>query len=416
MNIIFDNFLPNGPLPNLLDSARFIDYYKNQKNTFTKEDNNEKEDPCHTGPSGERVTWEAQVGMTINPFIVQLFKNKKANIIPSYLCDTLDTWVYPIDFVNPYFFGHTFLTARKPYDLVSFLSEKVFQGLLNKKGFLLLFFDGELIKNETINNFLSNTQIPNNKIIIISKCILNCDNFIYTTFNEVTTITEMIEKKDYIIEKTKKYICLNYKITSNYRKYRALVSALLLHHNLLDNAIISIGKEKNLYDYLEDNNKSFHIDVTNKILNNKKDLTDIPKFVNTEEIGKAFFNIVLDSYFLPESYSDELYITEKIYIPMYFKQFYVLFGRPYTLKFMKSIGYKTFDSIIDESYDNELNDEIRFMKAFKEVKRICSMNINHIKNLSQKVNSVLEFNYNHMQKRIDQMPVDLEEKINGTNI
>ena len=83
---------------------------------------------------------------------------------------------------------------------------------------------------------------------------------------------------------------------------------------------------------------------------------------------------------------------------------------------MKSIGYKTFDSIIDESYDNELNDEIRFMKAFKEVKRICSMNINHIKNLSQKVNSVLEFNYNHMQKRIDQMPVDLEEKINGTNI
>ena len=135
MNIIFDNFLPNGPLPNLLDSARFIDYYKNQKNTFTKEDNNEKEDPCHTGPSGERVTWEAQVGMTINPFIVQLFKNKKANIIPSYLCDTLDTWVYPIDFVNPYFFGHTFLTARKPYDLVSFLSEKV----IGLQGTLLIF-------------------------------------------------------------------------------------------------------------------------------------------------------------------------------------------------------------------------------------------------------------------------------------
>ena len=101
---------------------------------------------------------------------------------------------------------------------------------------------------------------------------------------------------------------------------------------------------------------------------------------------------------------------------MYYKQFYVLFGRPYTLKYIKSVGYKTFDSIIDESYDEEVDDEKRFLMVFKEVKRICAMNLDQVKNLSQKVNNILEYNYNHIQTRIDQLPIDLEEKINDANI
>jgi len=405
MNIIFDNFLPNGPLPNLLDSTKFIDYYKKQEDTIS---NKEKKNRHFT----------RQVGMMINPFITDLFENKKANLIPSYLCDTLDTWVYPVDFLNPEYYGTTFLTSNEPYNLDSFIPEKVLSGIINNRGFLVLFFDGEIIKQNVIDTFLSNTKIPHNKIIIISRCILNYDNFIYTSFNELAAINKL-EYTFYTpdpSEKTKKYTCPNYLFNMPYRKYRALVSALLLHYNLLDDAIISIGKEKDLYEYLKDNNKSFHIDVTNKLLENRKDLTNIPEFVDSIEISKAFFNIVLDSYFKPESESDEPYITEKIYIPMYYKQFYVLFGRPYTLKYIKSVGYKTFDSIIDESYDEVVDDEKRFLMAFKEVKRICTMTTDQVKNLSQKVNNILEYNYNHMQKRIDQMPVDLEEKINGTNI
>ena len=406
MNIIFDNFLPNGPLPNLLDSTKSIDYYKNQKDTISSK----KKKNQH---------FTKQVGMMINPFIVDLFTNKKANLIPSYLCDTLDTWIYPVDFLNPHYFGITFLISCEPYNLDSFIPEKVFYGIVNGKGFLVLFFDGEIVRQEAIDTFLSNTRIPRNKIIIISKCILNYDNFMYTTFNEVAALNESVYNRYYTpdtSEKTKKYTCPNYFFNMPYRKYRALVSALLLHYNLVDDAVISIGKEKDLYKYLEDNNKYFHADITNKLLENKKDLSNIPEFIQPDEIGKAFFNIVLDSYFEPESKEDNLYFSEKIYIPMYYKQFYILFGRPYTLKYIKSVGYKTFDSIIDESYDEEVDDEKRFLMVFKEVKRICAMNIDQVKNLSQKVNSILEYNYNHIQTRIDQLPIDLEEKINDANI
>ena len=92
LNILFDTFLPNGPLPNLLDSTRFTDYYKNQKDTISSKEKNNQH-------------YISQVGMMINPLIVQLFKSKKANIIPSYLCDTLDTWIYPVDFWYHFFYG-----------------------------------------------------------------------------------------------------------------------------------------------------------------------------------------------------------------------------------------------------------------------------------------------------------------------
>ena len=52
----------------------------------------------------------------------------------------------------------------------------------------------------------------------------------------------------------------------------------------------------------------------------------------------------------------------------------------------------------------------RFLKIYKEIHRICSMDTDQVKNLSQKVNSILEFNYNHMYTRINQSLINVEKK------
>ena len=172
-------------------------------------------------------------------------------------------------------------------------------------------------------------------------------------------------------------------------------------------------KEKNLYDFLEETNDKFNIELTNKILSEKKDILKIPEWVTESEVASAYFNITLDSYFLPENKNNlrQLYITEKIYIPMCYKQFYILFGRPHTLKFMKSIGYKTFNTIIDESYDNELDNEKRFVMAYKEARKICALNLDQIEKLYQKVEPIVEYNYNLIQKKIDQTYERLKENV-----
>ena len=75
------------------------------------------------------------------------------------------------------------------------------------------------------------------------------------------------------------------------------------------------------------------------------------------KIKKAYFHIILDSYFT----NHPLYFTEKIYEPVTLKQFFVVLGLPHTLKYFRQLVYKTFDPIIDESYDEELNDELNVM-------------------------------------------------------
>ena len=402
MNILFDNFLPNGPLPNLLDSSKFIDVFKAQKDIFK-----------FIGKRGDFYETH-EVGMGIPTTIKYWYDTKRINIIPSYFCNSLDSWFYPVDFLNPSYFGYNLLNSLKPFNLDSYLPEQILNGLQNKNGFLLLFFDGEIVNSKLINIFLQNTSIPKNKIIIFSKTTLDCNNFIFSIYNEILSLDRYINYN--IKNKTKKYVCCNTAFGQDNRKYlkfRALVSALLLNNNFTENAVLSLGKEKNLYDFLEETNDKFNIELTNKILSEKKDILKIPEWVTESEVASAYFNITLDSYFLPENKNNlrQLYITEKIYIPMCYKQFYILFGRPHTLKFMKSIGYKTFNTIIDESYDNELDNEKRFVMAYKEARKICALNLDQIEKLYQKVEPIVEYNYNLIQKKIDQTYERLKENV-----
>ena len=54
---------------------------------------------------------------------------------------------------------------------------------------------------------------------------------------------------------------------------------------------------------------------------------------------------------------------------------FILLGNPYSLNWLKSLGFRTFSDIIDESYDNE---EV-FLKIFNylsmKLKRLCSLDV-----------------------------------------
>ena len=46
--------------------------------------------------------------------------------------------------------------------------------------------------------------------------------------------------------------------------------------------------------------------------------------------------------------------------------FFVL-AQPKTLSYLRSVGFKTFEDFWDESYDDELDDEIRFRRFFDSI-------------------------------------------------
>ena len=59
------------------------------------------------------------------------------------------------------------------------------------------------------------------------------------------------------------------------------------------------------------------------------------------------------------------------------------------------MGFRTFSDIIDESYDNEKVFFKRFMLAFEEIKKLCSLDVITLKNKITCMNEVVEHNYNH---------------------
>jgi hypothetical protein len=66
------------------------------------------------------------------------------------------------------------------------------------------------------------------------------------------------------------------------------------------------------------------------------------------------------------------FYTEKIVKPLMAGRLFVAIAGQHYLKNLRGMGYQTFDSIIDESYDLEADQEIRWTKALAQVRELCA--------------------------------------------
>ena len=89
--------------------------------------------------------------------------------------------------------------------------------------------------------------------------------------------------------------------------------------------------------------------------------------------------------------SDFILLSEKTAKPLLAKRLFVMFAGPGYLAHLHRLGFQTFDSVIDESYDLELDNETRWARAFDQVKYLCNQPQEAI---LQKIQPVLEHNYN----------------------
>ena len=73
------------------------------------------------------------------------------------------------------------------------------------------------------------------------------------------------------------------------------------------------------------------------------------------------------------------------------KRLFIMFAGPNYLESIRSLGYKTFNEIIDESYDLELDDKTRWNMALEQVKLLTTIDQQYV---LEKIKPVLEHNYN----------------------
>jgi len=115
--------------------------------------------------------------------------------------------------------------------------------------------------------------------------------------------------------------------------------------------------------------------------------TNISNIVPVDIYNDTCYSIVTESFFL----SDFVMLTEKTAKPLIAKRLFVMFAGPGYLAHLHRLGFRTFDSVIDESYDLELDAETRWTRAFDQVEYLCNQPQELI---LQKIQPILEHNYN----------------------
>jgi hypothetical protein len=100
--------------------------------------------------------------------------------------------------------------------------------------------------------------------------------------------------------------------------------------------------------------------------------------------------------------------TEKTWKPMIARRLFVMFANAGFLCDLRSQGFKTFDGIIDESYDLIENDHERWSRAMQQCEWLCAQDPLEI---MKQCNDIVEHNYAMVMQDYNQKFIDLVQQI-----
>lgn len=207
---------------------------------------------------------------------------------------------------------------------------------------------------------------------------------------------------------SKKFITFN-RITGNSRAYRSLFVAELFKEDLLKFGHVSYSKDcpehgayqDTIFELVEKHNVPYEyvaecknaidqIDYNLRIDYHDDFIPNSSQILNAiPEMMESFLHVVTETCF----WETKDHLTEKIFKPIVARQPFVLLGCANNLAYLKSYGFKTFDSWWDEGYD-KITDPVERIKAVvKIIKDICAMPNDELEAMLRGMQYIL--NYNH---------------------
>lgn len=88
-----------------------------------------------------------------------------------------------------------------------------------------------------------------------------------------------------------------------------------------------------------------------------------------EHYNNSYLNLVLETH-LDADQSSGTFLTEKTFKPIKNAQMFLIVGPQHSIRQLKRMGYKTFDHIVNHSYDNIENNTQRWKAVMQEAERL----------------------------------------------
>jgi len=127
---------------------------------------------------------------------------------------------------------------------------------------------------------------------------------------------------------------------------------------------------------------------------------------------QSFCSLVTETY-IDENY--DVFFTEKTFKPIAYGHPFLLCSSAGALKTLHDLGFKTFDDVFDETYDDIENPQLRFEHILQEIIRICSMTEKEINKLYNMLIPRLKHNqevfYNELSIKYNHDMVEIVDRI-----
>jgi hypothetical protein len=228
----------------------------------------------------------------------------------------------------------------------------------------------------------------------------------------------------------KKYITFN-RLTGGARAYRSFLVAELAKHNLLDQGYVSYSDvcpehghyEQQILCTVSERNVSadyviraryaldrirypLRIDNTGAIPNGSYIMGA------RQQLMTSFLHVVTETCY----WEGKSHLTEKIFKPIVARQPFVLLGCAFNLRYLRSYGFKTFDSWWDESYDVVIDPVTRLTAVVKIIREISAMSNSDLESMLQGMQHVLDYNYElfYSRKFVNTIWNELAENLEHT--
>jgi len=206
------------------------------------------------------------------------------------------------------------------------------------------------------------------------------------------------------------------RIINDDRSYRIYFISLLKEHGIIDRGQISFNvtddyfndwrdevadQQSKLSHHAKQHIEKHLIDIF-KLTIDRAELpgsasANIPRTINRRDYNNdtpnydSLWHVVTETVF----YYNKLHLTEKIFKPIVSKQPFMLLAAPGNLEYLRSYGFKTFDGIIDESYDLIQDNELRTEAVVKQLHWYCNLTPDEKTNIIQQLEPIIDYNFHH---------------------
>lgn len=265
---------------------------------------------------------------------------------------------------------------------------KMFEGIIPSHCFVYLCGANNI--EECYKKIVNDHEIENE----IS--LLSCNYFQYTSQKK----SKMFEfSGEYQTNtKEKKFLCFN----KEPRKHRIELLDKMLYHNMLDTSYYSFEGNENWLEIVKNEQKYDNIIKNIDIFPLRLNITESrknPVDITVEDMTyftKSLFSVVTETVFYGTTEnSSSVFFSEKIYKPIILGHPFIIVGRPFSLKTLKDMGYKTFSPFIDERYDSIQDDDERLKFVIDEISRLCNMDLITVQAWQKNIKPIVDHNKTH---------------------